>query len=281
MRMTTASLLAVTVMSWPGPGLGGESPHPSSPSRPAWRLPTGLAVKDGGPRTYRMVADYKTADHRGELIHRQRVTGQYTRGLPGGEVAWKSVTVAEAAGAASPLPAPQSRDFMEGFRYRNELAATLRPDFFKGFPPTAVVERNLVWDTGMIEAFGQDHFDHLRLNEPYHAASNEDVPMPGVGTFHTRDIVLEWVGRSLRNGQECAVIKYQAFFNPLEIANGGMTLKGRSDFWGDIWVSLATKQVEYATLYEVVVGEMTLPGQAPPQVVNVFRSATLEPVGPK
>jgi hypothetical protein len=130
----------------------------------------------------------------------------------------------------------------------------------------------------MIEAFGQDHFEHLHLNEPYHAGASQDVSMPAVGTFHLRDVVLEWVGRSLRNGQECAVIKYQAFFNPLEIANGGMTLKGRSDFWGEIWVSLSTKQIEYGTLYEVVVGEMTLPGQDAPQVINVFRSATLEPV---
>ena len=57
--------------------------------------------------------------------------------------------------------------------------------------------------------------------------------MPNVGMFQNRDIMLEWVGRSRRNGQDCALIKYQAFFNPVEIANGGMTLKGRSDYWGE------------------------------------------------
>ena len=170
---------------------------------------------------------------------------------------------------------------MEGFRYRNDLGSTMKPGFFKGFPLTAVMERNLVWDTGMIEHFGQNSFDLLKLNEPYHFVSDQDVNMPDVGTFHNRDVVLEWIGRSQRNGQECALIKYQAFFNPLEIANGGMTLKGRSDYWGEIWVSLATRQIEYGTLYEMVVGEMKLAGQATTQILNVFRLGTLEPVSAK
>jgi hypothetical protein len=105
--------------------------------------------------------------------------------------------------------------------------------------------------------------------------------MPGVGTFHSRDVVLEWVGRSQRNGQDCALIRYQSFFNPLEIASGGMTLKGRSDYWGEIWVSLATKQIEYSTLYEVVVGEMKLPGENATKVVNVLRIGAFEPVNVK
>jgi hypothetical protein len=170
---------------------------------------------------------------------------------------------------------------MEGFRYRNDLGNTMSPDFFKAFPPTAVFERNLVWDTGMIEMFGQNYFDNLKLNEPYHSASNNDVNMPGVGTFHNRDIVLTWIGRSIRNGQNCALIRYQAFLNPVEIANGGMTLEGRSDYWGEIWVSLATKQIEYGTINEIVVGEMKLPGQNTAQIVNVFRIGTFEPASAK
>jgi len=133
----------------------------------------------------------------------------------------------------------------------------------------------------MIEMFGQNYFDHLKLNEPYQILSNQDVNIPDVGTFHNRNVVLEWIGRSQRNGQECALIKYQAFFNPLEIANGGMTLKGRSDYWGEIWVSLATRQIEYGTLHESVVGEMKLPGQDTTQVINIFRSGLFEPTDTK
>ncbi len=247
----------------------------------AWTLPQGLAIKDNGPRTYRMVVDYNVANTKGEITMRQRVTGEYTRGLPGSDVIWKNVTFAQAMGPQAAFSTPEKRDFMEGFRYRNDLASTMKPDFFKGFPVTAVFERNLVWDTGMLEYFGQGSFEKVKLNEPLHLDANGSVNMPDVGTFHNKDVILQWIGRSQRNGQDCALIRYQAFFNPIEITNGGMNLKGRSDYWGEIWVSLATKQIEYGTIYEVVVGEMKLPGQDTTQVINVFRQATLEPVSAK
>jgi hypothetical protein len=280
MRIRTISGLIVTLVLWAACGLLRQSLPAQSSSAKTWKLPEGTTVKDNGPRTYRFIVDYNTANTKGEVVNRQRLSGEYTRGLAGGEVMWKNVTQADAAGPTAPFGAAQKREFMEGFRY-HDLSSTLKPGFFKAFPPTAVFERNLVWDTGMIEHFGQDFFEHLKLNQPYHSISDDRVNMPDVGTFHNRDVVLEWIGRSQRNGQDCAVIKYQAFFNPLEIVNGGMTLQGRSDYWGEIWVSLATKQIEYGTLYENVMGEMKLTGQDTTQIINVFRSGTLEPVSVK
>ena len=69
-------------------------------SKPAqtWTLPQGTTVKDSGPRTYRFTVDYNTANTKGELVYRQRVTGEYTRGLAGGDVMWKNVTMANAVG---------------------------------------------------------------------------------------------------------------------------------------------------------------------------------------
>lgn len=246
-----------------------------------WSLPQRVALKDSGPRTYRFTVDYTVTDTVGQVVQRQRVVGDYTRGLPGGEAVWSRVTVAESNGPAEISDPGGKREFMEGFRYRTGaggLGESMTPDFFKGFPPAATFERNLVWDTGMIEMFGQDQFEHLELNTPYRLLSSQDVNMPGIGTFHNRDVQLTWLGRSFRNGQDCAVIAYRAFFNPLQIANGGMTLKGRSHYWGEIWVSLATRQIEYATLQEDVLGELTLAGQNGPRTINVFRNGTFEPV---
>ena len=169
---------------------------------------------------------------------------------------------------------------MEGFRYHTNPAGasgSLAPDFFKGFPPTAVFERNLVWDTQMIEQYGQSQFEHLKLNQPYHLVSDQ-MNMPGVGTFRNRDVQLTWMGRSKHSGRDCALIGYSAYFNPLEVTNGAMKLRGRSHYWGQIWVALATRQIEYATLYEDVLGEMSVTGQDRPQVVSVFRSGIFEPV---
>lgn len=243
-----------------------------------WSLPRKMMVSEKGPRTYRFAVDYQTADSQGAIVHRQRISGEYTRGLAGGEVEWKNVLQSEANGPEGPFGAAQKRAFMDGLRYKNDLGATMQPEFFKAFPADAVFERNLVWDTGMIELFGQGFFEKLKLNEPYHAFADETVKMPDMGTFHNRDVVLEWVGRSFRNGQDCAVIDYHAFLNRLEIAAGEMKLRARSDYWGQIWVSLKTKQIEYGTLHENVLGEMKLPGQGAPQPLSVFRSGVFEPL---
>ncbi len=276
-----SGLVLWAVCASTGQPIQAQSAATHSVSAKAWSLPQGAGVKDNGPRAYRFTVVYNSANTRGDILLRQRLTGEYTRGLPGGEVSWKNVSQADALGATAPFGAEQKREFMEGFHYVNDMTSTFKPEFFKDFPPSAVMERNLVWDTGMIELFGQDHFDQLKLNEPYHLISGQDVNMPNVGTFHNRDVVLEWVGRSVRNGQECAVINYEAFLNPLAIATGGMTLNGRSEYWGQIWVSLETRQIEYGTINESVVGEMKLPGQDTTQVINVFRTGTLEPVAAK
>jgi len=104
----------------------------------SWDLPQGTPVKDNGPRTYRFSVDYSNSNTKGEIVHRQRVAGEYTRGLLSGDVVWKNVTVAEADGATGPLAPAQKREFMEGFRYHKNPASfsgSMAPDFFKGFPP--------------------------------------------------------------------------------------------------------------------------------------------------
>jgi hypothetical protein len=242
--------------------------------------PLGAAVKDAGPRTYRFAIDYTAADIRGQVTHRQHVEATCTRGLPGGDVVWNDVSVAEAAGASAALGEPQVRAFMEGFRYRETpttMTEMLQPDFFKKAPPTAIVERNLVWDAEALLMFARTPLEDLEPNRPYRLMSSKTVDMPGIGSFHNRDVLLTFTGRSRRNGVDCAVIDYRAYFNPLSVATGGMTLTGRSHYWGQIWVSLETRQVEHATLYEDVLGEMKLPGQDA-QLIDVFRSGTLEPL---
>lgn len=252
-----------------------QAKHPCKAS--AWTLPCDTSVHNTGPRTYRFTVVYNTADSTGKIVRRQRVVGDYTLGLPHDAVEWNHVTVANAEGATGPFAAAEKRTFMDGFRYR-EHANSLAPDFFKSFPASAVMERDLVWDTEMFETFGQGFLGQLKLNQPLPILAGQELKMYNVGTFKNQNVVLEWVGRSRRNGQDCALIDYRAFFNPLHIANAGVTLDGRSDYWGEIWVSLATRQIEYATLYEEVTGEMKLPNQSGPQSLSIFRIGTFAPV---
>ena len=46
---------------------------------------------------------------------------------------------------------------------------------------------------------------------------------------------------------------------------------------GDIWVSIATRQIEYGTLFEEVAGIIeNVPGMPGPQPLHVLRTAKLE-----
>ncbi len=239
-----------------------------TPADPLSRLPAGLKVKDEGPRTYRFACDYIHLDIKGNpagpTLH---IAGNYTRGLPEGKVRWSGVEVNG-----------QKREFMEGFTYRlADTGNSMKPEFFPAFPPMAFQERNLVWDTIMFEYFAQDFFDKLSLNVPYRVEPST-IDLAGTGQFENKNIELTWIGVSKRNGQTCALIDYQAFLNKLTTKAAGMELIGRSHYWGQIWVSLSTKQIEFATLYEDVLGELKLGIQPAPMTINVFRTATFEPL---
>ena len=231
-----------------------------------------------GPQSWRFTCDYYYLDTKGNLGRRERLTARYTRSLPKDNIKWTDVELANGTEWADKFNPAEKRAFMEGFSYpRAEVKNMLTPEFFRGFPPMAMIERNLVWDTHMLEGFAQDQFEHLKLNTPYHVPGAENVEIGGAGAFRHRDLQLIWTGYSKRNAIECAVIDYRAFFNTIDMKNPAMTLNGRSNYWGQIWVSLATRRIEYATLYEDVIGEMTFQGQDKPQTISVFRIGVFEP----
>jgi hypothetical protein len=216
---------------------------------------------------------------KGQLTGRQRYSAAYTRGLPGDVVRWSDVTIASANGWSGDFGPGQKQAFMDGFTYPHSDAANmLKPDFFRGFPPMAMQQRNFVWDTHMLEGF-VEHLDHLKPNTPYHVPDAAEVDLAGAGTFRNRDLQLALTGTAKRNGQDCAVIDYRALFNTVEFKTASFALLGRSDYWGQIWVSLATRQIEYATLYEEVLGELTIQGQEKPLTVSVVRVGVFEPAG--
>ena len=64
--------------------------------------------------------------------------------------------------------------------------------------------------------------------------------------------------------------------NKFTTTMGAMIFQGRSHYWGDIWVSLKDKQIEYATLLEDVLVEFGLPGQERKQQIGVLRKGTFE-----
>src|SRR5664279_5199260 len=84
---------------------------------------------------------------------------------------------------------------------RRERASAFRPELFKTFPPMAMQERNLVWDSIMFETFARTPFSKLTLNESQSIVAAQDVSFAGAGNFHNRNVQLTWSGVSERDGQ--------------------------------------------------------------------------------
>jgi hypothetical protein len=273
--MTMRALLAVLLSGLLSVAAFGDAPD-QTVEKYLTHLPKDLKLKEPSPQSYRFTCDYYHVTPTGQFIRKQRVAADYVRALPDGKVRWSNVTFAEAKGLDDPFPGGEKQPYMEGFTYRLvDLPNMLKPEFFPGFPPSAVIAKNLVWDTHMIEQFGQDHLGDLKLNEPCRLQSGPvDLPLAGAGTFRNRQVELTWLGLTQINNELCALIRYHSFLNPLNLSVSGLTMKGKSNYWGEIWVSLEDKQIEHATLYE----EVTLQreGQQAPQVITVFRKGTLE-----
>jgi hypothetical protein len=229
-------------------------------------------------RQYRFAVEYFTFTSKGEFLQKTRIVADYSAGEPGDDVRWTHVRLAHGAALTGPYDPDEPQAYMEGFTYAPARERMVLPEFFKGFPATSTQAKNLVWDTFMLETFAQG-LNHVKAAAPapYHVPS-WSVPLAGSGVFKNTDIQLTWMGIVDRNNRECILVRYEAFFNTVDHELPGIRLVGRSDYWGDIWVALATGDIEYATLYEEVVGELRLTPPSAPREINVVRKGTFERV---
>lgn len=233
-------------------------------------LPQNLELKDELQK-YIVTTDHFNSDIFGNFFNKMRVKGEYTRGFENGKAKWNNVSIAMAMSRDAEFPAGNPVGYMENFTY-NISEDMLKPEAFATFGENSAFTKNLIWDMMAIEGFAWSSFEKLKLNEPMSDERfNGKLDLAGQGSFENKDVQITWTGISQRNGETCAVIEYRTFNNPLEYSGEGMAMKGRSHYWGTIWVSLEDKQIEHAVLYEDVVMEMNLPGQTNKQIMNSTR----------
>ena len=245
----------------------GVACHPALP-------PGSFQAATPSDGAYRWNVDYFNFRPDGTFLSKQRIGGIYRRRRDG-TVEWSNVTVANAPTMEAAFPAGQEQAYMNQLRYRPNQDNLFAPEFFRNFPPTAVQAKNLVWDTFMFEMFGRErsHLSHT----PYRLPAS-DVPLAGSGTFRNTGIELTLTGSDERDGKRLTAMHYEAFFNKLAVDVPGVRLIGRSDYWGDIWLSPAG-EIDRATLFEEVVGEISLGSQSAPQIINVVRRGSFDRIG--
>lgn len=242
-------------------------------------LPKNLTLKDE-QQTFKVTTIHYNGDIFGHFFNKQKVYGEYTCGLKDGKVRWNNVSFAQSNSMDRNAEFPEGTPiaYMENFTYKPG-EDMMNPEKFATFTAYADYTKNLVWDMLGIEGFAWGYWDKLQLNKSYSAADiNGKVDLAGQGFFENKDIQLTYTGISKYNDETCAVIEYRTMNNPLEVKTQSMEMKGRSHYWGTIWVSMEDKQIEHAVLFEDVIMEILLPGQTQKQVMNATREISYDKV---
>ena len=245
-------------------------------------LPTDLAFEGTVPLKYRVTSIFYNRGIGGDIRSKVRLTAEFTRSIEDGEVSchWNNVQVAAPSDPAKPFPPGTLLDYMEGFGY--PLSEGIMGEHLYRHIPDGDLKhllKTLVWDAATLEPIFWDHFDEFQLNQDYIVPSFDDaaIVMGNWGTLRMKDLKMRWMGISEVNDEACALLLYRSLANPVQ-NSAAMGTNGRSLYWGNIWVSLTDKQVEYFTMIEDVFLEMPMPGDSANRVMNLQREVTFEHV---
>lgn len=226
------------------------------------QLPENLELDNSIERRYIMTTDYFDYDLKGNFLRKRRITGEYTCGLEGDSARWSNVYISQSNDLESPFPKGTKQEYMENFKYKPD-EKILTEDFFMKIPQADMFIKNLIWDVMGFDVFAYRSWDSLELNKEYHASEiNSEVELAGEGTFENKDVILTWIGITEKNGEVCAIIKYSVMNNPVKVKTDFITMTGRSHYWGEVYVSLSDKQIEYVSLSEDVITDVSISGQA-------------------
>ena len=198
----------------------------------------------------------------------------YIAGLENDSVSWENVSLAQ-------INDFQQKDYIgtnlpsfNDFTYKVNKTNFLKDDFYKTIPPDQRdLAKWLVSDAIQMQGLAWYVFDSLTYNKPFapKLLNNYDVKFENWVTFTNRYQKLIWSGISKHNNEICAIVKFESYHNPLKIDNKQMQINGRSLYFGEIWISMKDKQVEYASMFEDVIMKFKSPVFPDEQLVDLQR----------
>jgi hypothetical protein len=241
-------------------------------------LPHGKVTDDGKLQKYRMTAVYTNRDLYGNFTGKQKVSGDYTRGLENGFVTWNNIFISGSNNFSEPFPAGTKQEYMENFKYVPSSNMVEEKEAFKNFPssPENIYARNLIWDMMSFEIFAWNYFDSLKLNKTYIIPDiSGQFDMAEIGKYSHNKIFLSWKGISEINNELCAVIDFNALDNIVELTMDIIKSKGTEQYWGTILVSLKTKNIEQAIMYGGTIQEIEINGMKDKFLVKTIRELEL------
>ena len=236
------------------------------------KLPKNLELNDS-PRTYSMTTEYDEYDLNAHFLNKRLFIASITRRLPGDSARWNEVSYSETADSSASFPEGENLSYLHDYTFKADKGI-VNPDFFRDMPQASPFVKNLFWDVLGFDVFAYCCWDSLTLNQEYRASDiNGEVDLAGIGTFTNNDIRVTWLGTTMMNNEPCAILKYSVMNNPLHVDVPNMSMSGRSHYWGEVYVSLKDKQIEYADLSEDVLTNVKVKGMD-----NIFHGYTVRKI---
>ena len=235
-----------------------------------------------GARTYLYTCDFLVYDVHGKFQNKMRIQASQSRGLADGLTRWDDAGISFGTTLDGEFTPPMPQAFVHGFSYPQvEIQEMLTSDFFTAFPatPFGFLMKNSVLDAHVLDTFLLE-LDELEPNVPHTSNTSEaEIALyEDQGVQHLKQLTLTWIGSSERHGRPCQVIRYQSSLDSVVVDLPGLQMAGSTVFWGDIWVSSAQREIEYATLHE---HSLMLPqdsGASVEDLANTYRTVTFERV---
>lgn len=196
----------------------------------------------------------------GQKFNCNAVKATYIVGLENDYVQWQDVSLAQIDDFNQTVFKGTELPSFDGFTYKAIDTAFLSEGFYKSIPlELQDLAKWLVSDGLQMHGLAIYMFDSLEYNKEFFPGllENYDVKFDDWVTFTSRYQRMIWSGIGMHNDKICAIVKFDSNYNPVKIDNERMRVDGRSLYYGEMWISLTDKQLEYASMFEDVIMKLT------------------------
>ena len=241
-------------------------------------IPAQIKAKTDVKQEYEVVLKWQNLDAiNGNKLNCNAVKATYTCGLDSGFVRWNNVRLSQINDFLQPVGKGNELSSFNNFSYKAMSTDFLKETFYKNISSEhRDLAKWLVSDAIQMQGLAGYVFDSLSFNKGFspRLMENYDIKFENWVSLTSRYQKLIWSGITKFNNEICAIVKFESLYNPLEINTPNMKMKGRSLYWGEIWISLEDKQVEYSAMIEDVIFELILNNNNPKQLLDLQREVT-------
>lgn len=218
---------------------------------------------------------------KGDKISGNAIKANYSCGLDSGFVRWSDVFLFNINDFTQTLENGIRLDAFENFVYRPNFFSFASEKYYTDIAPQyKEIATWFILDAIQMDGITYVFFDSMLFNKPFYPAILDTFSLKvdnGI-TFKSQSTKFIWSGITKLNGEICAVVKFESFFNPVSMDVPGYAFQGRSLYWGEIWISLSDKQFEYAEMVEDLIIKLKSSSFPDGKLINMQREIVFEKV---